>query len=294
MTGLLPAYRRRPSPLHAARAGAATAFCAVPCLVALTFGTPVILAAALGGVLATGVATGVGRELRRAAWIGVPLALLVILVNALVSRSGDTLLVRGGEVLGWRLDITLEAVVYGGVAALRVLVLVMALALFTAVVDPDDVLRLFRRVSFRSALTAALAMRLVPVLARDAARMSDAARCRPVPPPRAGAARAALRGALDRAVDVAAALELRGYAGARRPQPASAPWSRHDARVAAATGATALVAVTAVVAGVGGFEAYPRLDLELGAAEAALAGALVLLPLVPFAGPSARLGVAGG
>ena len=46
-------------------------------------------------------------------------------------------------------------------------------------VDPDALLRLFRRVSYRSALTASLATRLVPVLARDATRMSDAARCRP-------------------------------------------------------------------------------------------------------------------
>ena len=48
-------------------------------------------------------------------------------------------------------------------------------------VDPDALLRLFRRVSYRSALTASLATRLVPVLARDAARMSEAARCRPQP-----------------------------------------------------------------------------------------------------------------
>src|SRR5690242_21570893 len=50
-------------------------------------------------------------------------------------------------------------------------------------------LRLLRRVSYRSALTAALATRLVPVLARDASRMNEAARCRPHPPGRAAVAR---------------------------------------------------------------------------------------------------------
>jgi energy-coupling factor transport system permease protein len=292
MMALIPSYRYRPSPLHAARAGAATAFCVVPCAVALAFESPVVLAAALGGIVAAAAAAGVGGELRRAAWLGVPLALLVVAVNALVSREGDTVLVRGGEILGWRLDITLEAIVYGGVAALRVLVLVMALALFTAVVDPDDTLRLFRRVSYRSALTASLATRLVPVLARDAARMSDAARCRPVPAPRAGAARAALRGALDRAVDVAAALELRGYAGAVRPARTRPRWSRHDLRVAAAAAIIVGAAVLAAVEGVGGFEAYPTIDVALGPGEAALAATLLCVPLLPFAGGSARLGVA--
>jgi energy-coupling factor transport system permease protein len=132
----------------------------------------------------------------------------------------------------------------------------------------------------------------VPVLARDAARMSDAARCRPVPAPRAGAARAAVRSALDRAVDVAAALELRGYAGARRPERARTPWSRHDVAVAGAAAAIAALAVGTRIAGIGGFEAYPALELALGPAEAAVAAALVLLALAPFAAPAARLGVA--
>ena len=47
--------------------------------------------------------------------------------------------------------------------------------------------------------------------------MSDAARCRPQPPGRLAVARAALAGALDRAVDVAAALEVRGYSRGGRP-----------------------------------------------------------------------------
>ena len=93
----------------------------------------------------------------------------------------------------------------------------MAFGLFSACVDPDELLRLLRRLSYRSALTASLATRLVPVLARDALRMGDAARCRPHPPGRLAVTRAALAGALERAVDVAAALEVRGYSRGGRP-----------------------------------------------------------------------------
>ena len=109
----------------------------------------------------------------------------------------------------------------------------LAFGLFSACVDPDELLRAFRRVSYRSALTASLATRLVPVLARDALRMSDAARCRPEPPGRLAVARAALSGALDRAVDVAAALEVRGYS-APGGRPAVPPRRGRDTTCASA------------------------------------------------------------
>ncbi len=201
---------------------------------------------------------------------------------------------RGWEILGRRFDVTLEALAYGGAFGLRLFTLVMAFALFSAAVDPDELLKLMRRVSPRSALTVSLASRLVPVLARDASRLSDAARCRRTPPPRAAVARAAVRGALDRAVDVAAALEVRGYgAGAGRLGPTRrAPWSRHDFRVAGSAAALATLAVAARVAGLGAFTPYPTLELAFGAGELVLGLALVALAAAPFAGVGGRLGVA--
>jgi len=292
LAAVVPVYRHRPSALHAARASIATLFCAAPAATALIFDNPVILLAGLAGVLGAGLAAGVGAELRAAARLTVPLTLLLALVNPLVSREGGTVLARGPELLGRRIDVTLEATVYGGVAGLRVLVLFMAVALFSSVVDPDELLRMLRRVSYRSALTAALATRLVPVLARDAMRMGDAARCRAEPPGRAAVARAALGGALDRAADLSASLEVRGYGTAKRPARVRRAWSRHDASVAAGAGAVFAATLGAKLAGVGRFEPYPELALALGPAEAALAAALVCSALAPFAGSAARLGVA--
>ncbi len=151
-------------------------------------------------------------------------------------REGLTVIVRGVDLPGFGpFDITLEAAVYGVVLGLRALVVILSFALYSAAVDPDEVLRLFRRVSFRSALTAALATRMVPVLGRDARRLADAQRCRPGPPAsRLALVRAVSSGALDRAVDVAATLELRGYALARpsapTPRPGRATTSRSPAR----------------------------------------------------------------
>jgi energy-coupling factor transport system permease protein len=159
-------------------------------------------------------------------------------------------------------------------------------------VDPDALLRLFRRVSFRSALTASLATRLVPVLARDAARMSDAARCRAEPAGRLLVVRSALAGALDRSVDLAAALELRGYALGGRPARRRPAWSRHDVRLALAAAGIVTVGVAGRLAGVASVDLYPSLQIELGAPELALAAAIVLLAAASFAGRGARMGVA--
>ena len=290
---IVPVYRPLPSPLHSARAGATAAFCLAFALVCALYEHPLILLAVLGGVIGAGMAAGVGAELRRTAWLSVPLALLIALINPLVYQGGETLLVRGGTFLGRRWDITLEALAAGGLAGLRVLAFLMAFGLFSACVDPDELLRLFRRVSYRSALTASLATRLVPVLARDALRMSDAARCRPQPPGRLAVARAALAGALDRAVDVAAALEVRGYSRGGRPGPGMRrPWSRHDVRVLGAAMAIAAAAIGLRAAGVGAVELYPALEIPTGAGEAVLCGVIVLSSALPFAGGRARLGVA--
>jgi energy-coupling factor transport system permease protein len=289
---IAPTYRPVASPLHAARAGATAGLCCAFAFVCAVYASPFVLLAVIGSVVMAGLAAGVGREIRRAAVFALPLVLLVTIINPLVYRDGDTLLVRGGEVLGRRFDITLEALAAGGLAGLRLAAFVMAFGLFSACVDPDELLRLFRRVSYRSALTAALATRLVPVLARDATRMGEAARCRPEPPGRLAVTRAALSGALDRAVDVAAALEVRGYSVAVRPARQRRRWSRHDVRVGSAAVLVALAAVGFAVAGVGAVETYPRVDVAFGAGEAVLCALLLASAALPFAGRSARLGVA--
>ena len=289
---LVPVYRRRATPLHAARAGVASLYCLALALAAMLFAHPLVLAAIAGAIFAAGIACGAGRDLARSLRLIVPFALLIVAINALVSQQGLTVVLRGGELFGRELDVTAEALAWGGVTALRLACLFLAFQLFSAVVDPDELLRLMRRFSYRSALTGSLTTRLVPVLARDAARMGDAARCRPQPPGRLEVTRAALTGALERAVEVAAALELRGYATARPARRARRPWSRHDASVALAAALIAGLAIVAAPAGVGGGSFDPVVRLDLGAAEWALCAAFAAAALLPFALPRARLGVA--
>jgi energy-coupling factor transport system permease protein len=278
-------YRRRASPLHSARAGAACAYCLALAVAALMLDNPIALSAVLISILGAGAGAKVWPEIRRAALLAVPLALLIVVINALVTRDGLTVIWRLGDlpVLG-QTDVTLEATAYGAILGLRAVALILCGALYSAAVDPDEVLRLFRRISFRSALSATLATRMVPVLVRDSRRLADAQRCRPGPPPsRFALIRAASSGMLDRALDVSAALEVRGYGASRRPPRACRPWSRHDFAFAAAAAATIALAVIARAAELAPFRAYPALHIGAGPSTLAVAAGMIAIVLLPFA-----------
>jgi energy-coupling factor transport system permease protein len=196
-----------------------------------------------------------------------------------------TVIVRGFALpaLG-RVDITLEALAYSGLLGLRFLIVIGCAGLLAACVDPDELLRAVRRVSVRSGVTAAVATRLVPVLARDARRLAEARRTVGGDERRSVAVlRAVTTGALDRATDVAATLEVRGFALARRPGRERRPWSRHDRAFAASTVALAALGAAAALEGWGAFQAFPRLGPALGGESLLLAAALAACVLLPFA-----------
>jgi energy-coupling factor transport system permease protein len=281
-------YRRRASPLHAARAVAGGAWCAAVAAAALAAEHPLVLAALAVVVLAAAVGAGVGREVGKVvAWM-VPWAFVVAFVNMLVVRDGLTVLARLGEVPPFgQVDLTLEALVYGALFGTRLLLVASAFAVFTVAVDPDDLLRVMRRASVRSALAATLAVRLVPVLAADAARIDEARRCRADgggegPAARLAVLRAVASGALDRALDVAATLEVRGYGAARRGGRSGAPWSRHDQAFVGSALVIVAVTVAARASGFSSFGTYPELHSSGIAEAAALSVAYILIALVPF------------
>jgi energy-coupling factor transport system permease protein len=286
-------YERRASPLHAARAPVAAAYAGALVIAVLAFENPIVLAALGVAITGAAVLARAGRMLLRAALFGVPFALVIALVNPLVADEGLTVLWRFGELgpLG-NVDVTLEGLTFGAILGLRALLVVLAsAALLSTTVDSDELLRGFRRISVRSALTAALAVRLVPVLGRDARRLADARRCRPGASPRPGPAerlqivRAVATGALDRALDVAATLEVRGYAtpGAAAPRRLREPWSRHDLAFAASAFGMAALALGARVFDVAAYDAYPFTVVAAGPREWLLAVAFVAVALLPFA-----------
>jgi energy-coupling factor transport system permease protein len=316
-------YRRLASPLHAARASVGAVWAASLTAATLILFHPLALLALLLGVLAAGFGARVGARIVRSLRTATIVALPIVLVNVLVSREGLTVFARLGDLGPFgQGDLTLEALVYGGLIALKVTLLILITTLAGLAIDPDEMLQLFRRLSFRSALTATLATRMLPVLAADSQRLAEAQRTRPGGAP--GGARgqvallsAVIGGSLDRAMDVAATLEVRGFAvprsasvsppgsarrstGRRRGRAthwrglasrrraaaarrrARGPFSRHDLAFLASAAAVLALSLVGRLAGAASFSSYPRIELPLGAGTFVLCAALIAALLLPF------------
>ena len=279
-------YRRRASPLHAARATAGALFCIAGATLGGVVSNPYVTFAVALAAFAVAVACDVGRDVAGSLRLSVPLSIVLVVINVLIVRRGLTVFARLGEVPPFcQLDLTVEALVAGGLVALHVIAVMAWASVFAHCVNPDGLLDAFRRLSFRSALSATLATRLIPVLSRDAERFAEAQRCRPEARTgtraRAAVVRAVATGALDRALDVAATLEVRGYAIAGRPPRRRTARSRHDlALLAAAAGLVALT-VYAVAAGPG-YDPYDALSLPAAGSSIALSAAVVAVALAPM------------
>jgi len=287
MTGMLLFYRRLASPLHAARAGVGAAWALALTVATIVLYNPLVLLALLLGVIGVAIGCGVGRLIGRALRMSLIVALPIVVVNVLVSRDGLTVFARLGDLGPFgQGDLTFEALVYGGVIALKVALLVLITTLASLAIDPDELLGLWRRLSFRSALTASLATRMVPVLAADAQRLSEAQRTRPHGAPSGPRARVALLGAviggsLDRAMDVAATLEVRGYATARRAPRVPRAFSRHDIAFAASAVCILGLASLGRLGGAASFEAYPQIHMRMGPETLLLCAALLAAVVLP-------------
>jgi energy-coupling factor transport system permease protein len=133
---------------------------------------------------------------------------------------------------------------------------------------------------------------MIPLLGADASRLAEAQRTRPEP--RTGVraqallAGAVLAGSLDRAMDVAATLEVRGFAAgpAKRARRAGwlprQPFSRHDR--AFATSAVAVLAITLAtkLLGFDRFAAYPLVHSPVPAGTPLACVALFAAVTLPF------------
>jgi energy-coupling factor transport system permease protein len=283
------AYVPRRTRLAQADAPSVTVYLASLALVAFLYSNPIVLAAAGAAAVVAGVCGRAQRALAAAARWGIALGVFVIAVNGLVAQRGDTVVVNGLWLpLFGTIDVSAEALADGAVLALRILVVMLASAVYSACVDPDRVLRMLRPLARRSALTATLIARLVPLAAADYVRLGEAAALRgpaAAPVGRAALARRLVAGSLDRAVDVAATLELRGYARGAPRSARGGPRTRYGPRFLAAGLAICGLGIAGRIAGIGDFDPYPTLSVDVDGATVVLSAAIVVVAALPFAGP---------
>lgn len=170
---------------------------------------------------------------------------VLVLSPFLWSAPDGTLLWEGPTVpvLG-PLDVTTTELAEAGLNALRLAALGLAFAAYALLLDHDRLVAA-AGAARRSALAVALATRLVPSLERDAAGLAESVRGRGV---RLEGARGyatllspLVAGSLERATNLAEAMEARGFGRpgtTRAPRP---PWSERDRL--ALTAAVVLVVV---------------------------------------------------
>jgi energy-coupling factor transport system permease protein len=174
--------------------------------------------------------------------------LAVFLLTPFVATVGWHVLWVGPSVpvLG-QLDVTREELYNGLFQGLRLTAVALAFAAYALLLDHD---RLVQAAGFarRSVLAMALATRLVPTLERDAAGLVESLRGRGVEVSGArGRARLLaplLAGSLERALNLAEAMEARGYGRPGATRALQPPWGL--AELAALAGSAVLVAIGAL------------------------------------------------
>jgi energy-coupling factor transporter transmembrane protein EcfT len=172
-------------------------------------------------------------------------ALTVFLLTPFVETEGYHVLWGGPTVpvLG-TLDVTTEELANGAFQALRLAAVGLASAVYALRLDHDRLLR-SARVAGRSLLAVALAIRIVPTLERDAAGLVESLRGRGVAVAgvrgHAALLGPLLAGSLERGLNLAEAMEARGYGRPGRTRLPSPRWGRLDHGAIAAAVAVVVV-----------------------------------------------------
>jgi energy-coupling factor transport system permease protein len=171
-------------------------------------------------------------------------ALLFVVLTPFVEVIGTHILWTGPTipVLG-TLDVSTEELRNGLFQGLRLGAVGLAFAVYALSIDHD---RLLAAAGWarRSTVAVALATRLVPLLERDARDLRLALRGRGVELGPIRQLSPLLAGSLERGLNLAEAMEARGYGRAGRTRAPRPPWTHLDR--AALAGAVAIVAVGAL------------------------------------------------
>ncbi|HIE12859.1 MAG TPA: energy-coupling factor transporter transmembrane protein EcfT [Desulfotomaculum sp.] len=263
-------YQDRGTLLQGLHTGAALFYLATLCLLALVLAHPLYLAGLflvlILAITAAGARTSWAAYMRAGVW----LVALILLINPLVSRAGETVLWQGPSlpVVGV-LTISLEAVCFGAAMGLRLLVILSVFCLYNAIIHPDKALSLLSRVLYRSVLVVALATRLLPAMVRRLASIKEAQQMRGLDFA-AGSLRKRVKNyslllnilllsSLEGALETAEAMQARGFGRGPRSRYQRELLRPRDICCFAGSGLALAAGVYAAAGGAAGFSYYPEL-----------------------------------
>jgi len=225
----------------------------------------------------------------------------IIIINALVSSYGSHVIFEfPGQipVLGSPV-VTIEAIIYGVAMSLRLLAIISAFALLTLTVNPDDMMlaMIKMKLPYKSVLVTTLSTRFVPTLLDDVDRITDVQRSRGLEldkgrfvnriKNRSSIVTALLSNSLERATQVAEAMESRAFGTGRgRTFYRNINFTTLDILVVVITLLPAALGIFMALNGYGQSEYYPVFSgLQLSQVEWWLVGliGLLLIAMLPLA-----------
>jgi energy-coupling factor transport system permease protein len=262
-------------------------------VMSLIFNHPLYILLLLAAVLTLVLVARVWREwssaMRLALWLGIS----IIVINALVSYHGNHVLLEAPftlPVIG-NPKITVEAIAFGTIMALRLIVIISTFVLINLTVHPDEIMAILLKLKFpyKSVLITSLATRFMPCLIEDVVRIGDAYRARGLEldtgnwlariKNRAQLILPLLANSLEKAVQVAEAMEARAFGTGRKRT------LYHDIKLSPMDTVTLGFAVMPLFLGIlmrtwgyGAYQYYPTMQsINLGYQECVLLATLAIV-----------------
>lgn len=267
-------YRDKGSVIHKLNPFSKLAWAGGILVLSLILNNPVILCLLFLSTMPVVVAARVWKEWLSFMRFTVYLCLAIIIINALVNSTGTHVLVEAPfriPVAGTPV-ITLEAIFFGIAMALRLLAIISAFAIVTFTVHPDDLMltMIKMKLPYKSVLVTSLSTRFIPTLIDDVERITDVQRARGLELDRGRLPQkirrrmsiviALLSNSLDRAIQVAEAMESRAFGTGRgRTSYKEIGLSLTDAITLLFALLPVALGIFMGIAGYGQYEYYPTL-----------------------------------
>lgn len=177
------------------------------------------------------------RSLKKMVSYIIPLALLIVAINALFNQNGE-LLLAAVRIPGYTIAIYRETIVFGLAMTIKLVLILAIFTVFNQLIPIEKVMDIFGRFSGPAILMVAISARLTPELAVRARSISQVQRSRGVAVRGGGQAQLIrklgplvfnlLRASLQTALQMAEAMQARGYGNGRRSIYCQEKWGTRD------------------------------------------------------------------
>lgn len=265
----IPMFVEKDQPLFRLHYAVITAIHLYLLISALTFSHPIYLLALLAVVAAMFVSSHTWSAGKFYLSMTIPLMLLIIIINLLFSRAGTSLLWETTLWGSFNLPFTWEALTYGGLMALRLLIIVSTCTSFFTLLSPARMLHLMSVFGQRWALTFNLTLRLLPLMMEEHGRITEVQRCRGVENS-AGSLVARIKSvlpslsilllsSLERSVEMAESMYSRGYGSGPRTSYHQEVWTWASTLAGFNLAGVLAISGLALIKGWGSYSIYPTL-----------------------------------